>query len=359
MAIMKIKDANGNFIDIKTIQGPQGPVGPMGPKGETGSGLSIKGSYASETLFKTEHPTGVEGEAYIVEGDLFIWDNDNWNNVGAIVGPEGPEGPIGPKGEGVPTGGTTGQVLLKNGPEDYNTVWGEAPGLSADDINGLGLPTNLINGTGAGSIRNINAIDDKSHPLGQDAFAIAPLSYATGWASVALGRNCQATADFAFACGGGNLASGHSAHVEGNSNKSTGSSSHAEGAMCTASGHYSHAEGYYCTAKGEASHAEGHLTIAGSRYQHVEGEYNIEDTKNKYIHIAGNGNYNESKNAYTLDWDGNGVYAGRVSGADPVEANDFVTKQYFETNKSGTILSGTTSPTNDIGNDGDIYIQIA
>lgn len=359
MAVMKIKDVNGNFIDIKTIQGPQGPEGPRGPRGETGTGISIKGSYASETLFKEEHPTGVEGEAYIVEGNLFIWDNETWNNVGAIVGPEGPEGPRGPQGEGVPTGGTTGQVLLKNGPEDYNTVWGDAPGLSEDDINGLGLPTNLVNGTGVGSVRNINAVDDTSHQLGKDAFATGELSYATGWSSHAFGRACYATGDFSFACGGQNTASGHSSHAEGNSSKATGYASHAEGTMCTASASRSHAEGDYCVAKGEGSHAEGHLTIAGSKYQHVEGEYNIEDTANKYIHIAGNGNYDKRKNAYTLDWEGNGVYAGRVSGADPTEANDFVTKQYFEANKSSATLSGTDAPTDDVGNDGDIYIQVA
>lgn len=38
-------------------------------------------------------------------------------------GPAGPEGPAGAAGVGVPTGGTTGQVLAKINNTDYNTQW--------------------------------------------------------------------------------------------------------------------------------------------------------------------------------------------------------------------------------------------
>ena len=43
-------------------------------------------------------------------------------NTGA-QGPQGPQGLPGPTGPGVPTGGTTGQVLSKSGNGDYDTVW--------------------------------------------------------------------------------------------------------------------------------------------------------------------------------------------------------------------------------------------
>ena len=42
MAILQVKDKNGNFINIPSIVGPQGPEGkpgiqgPQGPKGEDG-----------------------------------------------------------------------------------------------------------------------------------------------------------------------------------------------------------------------------------------------------------------------------------------------------------------------------------
>lgn len=68
--------------------GAQGPVGATGPKGETGA-------------------QGATGPA----------------------GPQGPQGqtgatgPQGPAGQGVPAGGTTGQVLAKSSNNDYETEW--------------------------------------------------------------------------------------------------------------------------------------------------------------------------------------------------------------------------------------------
>lgn len=37
---------------------------------------------------------------------------------------DGIQGPVGPVGPGVPTGGNPGEVLIKAGPNDYDTVWG-------------------------------------------------------------------------------------------------------------------------------------------------------------------------------------------------------------------------------------------
>ena len=66
-------------------------------------------------------------------------------------------------------------------------------------------------------------------------------------------------------------------------------------------------------AVGQWSIAEGRYTIAASGAQHVEGIANIEDASGTYIHIAGNGTSpTDRSNAYTLDWDGNGWYAGTV-----------------------------------------------
>ncbi len=74
---------------------------------------------------------------------LLVWQTDNvagfyynagtamtpqWIQLGA-VGPQGPQGETGPKGEagdngqGVPTGGTEGQVLAKTDGTDFNTGW--------------------------------------------------------------------------------------------------------------------------------------------------------------------------------------------------------------------------------------------
>lgn len=45
-------------------------------------------------------------------------------------GPQGVPGPAGPRGYGIPSGGTDGQVMIKDGSIDYKAKWGSVPGLS-------------------------------------------------------------------------------------------------------------------------------------------------------------------------------------------------------------------------------------
>lgn len=60
-----------------------------------------------------------------------------------------------------------------------------------------------------------------------------------------------------------------------------------------------------------------------SKYQQISCKANIVDTNNTYAHIVGNGTSDTARsNAYTLDWQGNGTFAGTVSsstGADYAE----------------------------------------
>jgi hypothetical protein len=77
-------------------QGPQGDTGPQGPQGNQG-------------------PTGATGAT-------------------GSQGATGPQGPQGDPGEGVPTGGTTNQILVKQSGSDYDAGW--------EDLNiELGKPT--------------------------------------------------------------------------------------------------------------------------------------------------------------------------------------------------------------------------
>ena len=112
----------------------------------------------------------------------------------------------------------------------------------------------------------------------------------------------------------------------------TGMASHAEGYGTRASGNFSHAEGNGAIASAEDSHAEGYDTIASSMYQHVQGKNNIEDNNDKYAHIVGNGeDLNNRSNAHTLDWEGNGWYAGKLSQeGTPTEDKDLATKKYVD-----------------------------
>lgn len=110
-------------------------------------------------------------------------------------------------------------------------------------------------------------------------------------------------------------ASGFASHAEGSSTRASGPDSHAEGACTRASGNRSHAEGDNTIASGHNSHAEGSGTLASSINQHVQGSYNIEDTTGTYAHIVGNGTFDSSRsNAHTIDWSGNGWFAGAIEG---------------------------------------------
>lgn len=144
-------------------------------------------------------------------------------------------------------------------------------------------------------------------------------------------------------------ANGNYSFAEGNLSIASGDYSHAEGSGSQALGNGSHTEGMGTVASGFCSHAEGGGTTASSDYQHVEGFYNIADSNDTYIHIAGNGdNNNNRSNAYTLDWSGNGVYAGKVTvGSDPTNAMDVATKQYVD-KASNYIVAGMKNPMNSI-----------
>ena len=157
-----------------------GPQGEQGLTGETGAGLNILGSFATLIDLQAAHPTGTVGDAYLIVGNLYVWDGA-WSDVGNIQGPQGipgadglqgiqgpagadglqgvqgevgpqgiqgiqgvkgdtgdagadstvagPQGiqgvagETGPAGVGIPTGGTAGQVLAKVDATDYNSVW--------------------------------------------------------------------------------------------------------------------------------------------------------------------------------------------------------------------------------------------
>ncbi|WP_278944674.1 hypothetical protein [Methanobrevibacter smithii] len=76
-----------------------------GEKGDTGASVTIKGSYDSYNDLIREHPTGSDWDSYIVKGSLYVWDGNSWVNVGEIkgekgdTGVKGDTGAVGPKGD--------------------------------------------------------------------------------------------------------------------------------------------------------------------------------------------------------------------------------------------------------------------
>ena len=63
-------------------------------KGSDGTSVNILGSYNTLEELETAHPTGNVGDAYIVQGDMYVWcvDSNSWENVGNIQGPTGADG---------------------------------------------------------------------------------------------------------------------------------------------------------------------------------------------------------------------------------------------------------------------------
>lgn len=184
--------------------------------------------------------------------------------------------------------------------------------------------------------RKIQSVDTSNHTLVleqglgtvlENASAIVTKCGAAGNGSHAEGYNCYAWGNGSHAEGNNTLAINNGSHAEGVSTQAKGQGSHAEGANTIASTTYAHAEGYNTTASGSSCHAEGSNTVASGfnshaegsytiarANQHVEGTCNIEDTEGNYLHIVGNGTtVNNRSNAYTLDKQGNGTYAGNVT----------------------------------------------
>jgi len=85
--------------------GSQGPAGPQGPKGDTGA----TGPQGPQGV---PGPTGPQG------------------TTGA-TGSQGPAGSQGPPGQGVPAGGSAGQLLAKIDATNYNTQWVAPSGASS------------------------------------------------------------------------------------------------------------------------------------------------------------------------------------------------------------------------------------
>lgn len=119
-------------------------MGPTGPTGPTGSSIRILGTYDTIDQLLKEHPTGNPNDAYMINGDLYIWSDDDkaWVDVGTIKGEKGDKGdpgPIGPKGKKGDRGekgdqGPTGPTIIRTA---YLVTYND--GTAAD---GIPVPSN-------------------------------------------------------------------------------------------------------------------------------------------------------------------------------------------------------------------------
>lgn len=103
--LMKVGDGKHLYSELPYFnRGEKGDKGDPGVKGETGAALAIKGTKNSTADLPK---TGQAGDAYMIGGDLYVWSDTTWTNVGRVkgeVGQTGPQGPAGPRGPQGPTG---------------------------------------------------------------------------------------------------------------------------------------------------------------------------------------------------------------------------------------------------------------
>jgi len=139
-------------------QGAKGDTGPRGHVGPDGKSVTIKGTLENEedlnNLNTSEHEAG---DGYLIDGDLWVFDGTDWQDVGNIQGPTGPIGAIGPDGNpgidgingndgiytsfvylaqdelpGVPVGGSfNGSVEVY--PTSNDGQWSDNPTVSTQD----------------------------------------------------------------------------------------------------------------------------------------------------------------------------------------------------------------------------------
>lgn len=101
MAILKVRDSEGNVHEIQSIIGPKGD---KGEKGDTGTGFKVLDYYESISALQSGVQNPSIGDAYGVGTaapyDIYIYSQSNgWVNNGPIQGAKGDTGPQGTKGE--------------------------------------------------------------------------------------------------------------------------------------------------------------------------------------------------------------------------------------------------------------------
>jgi Collagen triple helix repeat (20 copies) len=166
------------------LTGPQGDAGPQGPTGATGS-TGATGPAGATGPQGIQGPQGVQGPT---------------GSTGP-AGATGETGPQGPAGPGVPTGGSTGQILAKASATNYATNWVDPPsGGGAGYYVGASAPADPVANplwfnlaTGA----FLTYVDDGSSAQWVEAGAnVVPTGGTTGQALIKTGAG-----DFAMAWG--------------------------------------------------------------------------------------------------------------------------------------------------------------
>ena len=214
---------------------------------------------------------------------------------------------------------TTDSKTLKGAINELDSAINE---LNEGSGGGSGDYLEKTNPSGSGSI----SMNRKGNTInGNNSIALGSNCQATEYSAVALGNECKANGNCAVSIG--NNCEAHPSSISiGHYSKAKYNYSVSIGIENTSQNWNSCAIGGYNVSQGRSSFVTGYCNRAYGDYQTVSGKYNVEDNENKYAHIVGNGTTNGSydirSNAYTLDWQGNGWFAGDVKVHDG-EGNEY------------------------------------
>ena len=178
-----------------------------------------------------------------------------------------------------------------------------------------------------------------AHASGYNTGAHGSYSTAAGLGSEAYGDYAIAAGEYSNANGDKSIALGYSSYAKGQYSIAQGYQSYANGNNSLAIGYLASAGRYInnIPTGGYCSQAFGNNTVANGNFQMVSGVYNIIDENDKYLHIVGNGNSNARANAYTLDRDGNGCFAGTVEATGLILASPNGTRFMITVNDNGAL----------------------
>ena len=332
-----------NEIDqaIRDFFGGERPVGRTTPEGgeifnfytdpvETGDGKVFPGNTARKGAHAEGFSTQAYGEYSHAEG---------WGSKTGKADGTGQDADI-PGGIAHAEGRETEALGYCSHAEGRDTK--ATGGYSHAEGNGSMAAGENSHAEGSGSTASGKA----SHAEGTNSSATGENSHAEGYGSKAAGKrshaegtNSSATGDNAHAEGSGSTASGIAAHAQNSNNTASGNHASASGLGCNAIGNvtdaggsgtkaigeYSFTRGYQteasgaisaafgrgAKAKGYCAFAEGRDTVAAGQHQHVQGKWNVPDAGKAHI-VGGGSSDTDRKNIYTLDWQGNAEFAGKV-----------------------------------------------
>lgn len=225
------------------------------------------------------------------------------------------------------------------------------------------------------AVKGAHAQNFGTHADGEYSSARGWCSTASGGIADASGKETEASGYCSSTSGFKTVANKKYSSARGNNSKATGESADASGELTEASGYCATSQGFKTKASGTcsstqgreteakqyASSAQGRGTIAACRNQSARGAWNVEDVPDangdgKYAEIVGGGkNKDDRRNIYTLDWDGNAHFAGKVyaNGVDLTAINSTETLSgYNDANsitENGHYRCRINAPINDLG----------